>query len=266
VNAGVLTPLPTVTLGRCAYHAISESTAADHILDELGKERGGWVVTPNLDYARRFPKDPEFLALCQDAALCLADGMPLIWASRLQRTPLPERVAGSSLISLLCGRAANRGRSVFLMGGSPGTAERAAEILCERNPALDLAGTFCPPLGFENDPAQIDACVQALLEAKPDIVFVALGSPKEEVFCRDLHHHLPNSWWLAVGISFSYLCGDVRPAPGWMKRCGLEWVHRLSQEPTRLAKRYLVHGIPFAIPFLLGSALRGLRRRDQVTS
>src|SRR5204862_2711509 len=107
--------------------------------------RGGVVVTPNLDFLRRCSRDADFADIVAEADLVVADGMPLVWASKLQRTPLPQRVAGSDLISSLSAAAAQRGRSIFLLGGAPGTAEAAAKVLLEAQPTLKIAGVYCPP-------------------------------------------------------------------------------------------------------------------------
>ncbi len=247
----------TIDLHGLSIHAISEQSCIAHILDSLDAGAGGWVVTPNLDILRRCSREGEVRMLLHQADLRVADGMPLIWASRLQGTPLPERVAGSSLISTLSAAAAERGRTVFLLGGEPGAAEGAAAVLRDRHSNVRIAGIHCPPMGFERDEAQMGEIRKALLAARPDIVYVALGSPKQERLIRELRPLLPQAWWIGVGISFSFLCGRVKRAPLWMQRIGLEWVHRLAQEPRRLARRYLVEGLPFAVAIMAGA----LRRR-----
>jgi N-acetylglucosaminyldiphosphoundecaprenol N-acetyl-beta-D-mannosaminyltransferase len=181
--------------------------------------------------------------------------MPLLWASRLQRTPLPERVAGSSLIRTLPAASRDAGASVFLLGGDPGVADVAAEELLRTTPGLEIAGTHCPPVGFEDSPAQLTAIDAALETAKPDIVFVGLGFPKQEHLILRLKSRFPKIWFVSCGISLSYLSGDVTRAPVWAQRLGLEWLHRLVHEPRRLARRYLVEGLPF-FALLLASALR----------
>src|SRR5688500_11827839 len=178
--------LPSIRLHGVRLHAITEKRAIDHILDELEAGRGGVVVTPNLDHLRRSTRDLSFGALVAEAALVVADGMPLVWASRLQGTPLPQRVAGSDLISSLCAAAAARGRSVFLLGGMPGTADAAAQVLRTSSPELKIAGTHCPPIGFEENAAEMDAIIAKLTAAKPDIVFVALGSPTQEYLIQQI--------------------------------------------------------------------------------
>ncbi len=245
-----------VRLMGIAIDAVRESELVDIVADELRRGRGGWVVTPNLDHLRRLVTQPAFRALCEGADWVVADGMPLVWAARLQGTPLPERVAGSNLITSLNARAASESRSVFFLGGDPGTAEAAAGRLRERSPDLRVAGCACPAVGFEEDPLQLEALRLQLVRAAPDIVWVALGSPKQERLIEQLRAHLPRAWWLGVGISFSFVSGQVRRAPRWMQVLGLEWVHRLIQEPRRLARRYLLEGLPFAVR-LLGAALRG---------
>jgi len=246
--------LPTMVLRGVALHAVTEQQCIGYILDQLDHNRGGWVVTPNLDMLRRLVRNQGFAQLCTNASMMLADGMPLVWASKLQGTPLPERVAGSNLISSLTAGAAKHGRKVFLLGADEGVAESAAEVLRERHPGLNV-GYYYPPMGFDQDEEAMNALTKAVQCAKPDIVYVALGSPKQEVLINRLRGQLPGTWWLGVGISCSFLSGDVHRAPVWVQRLGLEWVHRLVQEPRRLAKRYLIEGIPFAISLLCGAMI-----------
>jgi N-acetylglucosaminyldiphosphoundecaprenol N-acetyl-beta-D-mannosaminyltransferase len=193
------------------------------------------------------------------ADLVLADGMPHVWASRVRGTALPERVAGSDLIWSLTGEAARRARSVFLLGGEPGACEKAAERLREEFPELRIAGTLCPPHGFERDPHWKRRIVRSLQAARPDIVYVGLGFPKQERLISKLRWEFPDAWFLGVGISISFVAGDVRRAPAWMQRTGLEWVHRLAQEPRRLVRRYLVDGIPFLARLIAHSAVARVR-------
>ncbi len=195
------------------------------------------MVTPNLDHLRRFQREIDFQALVAKANLVVADGMPLIWMSRIQGTPLPERVAGSSLINTLSRAAAKERMSVFLMGGDPGTAQEAGEILCRRYPGLRLAGASCPKIGATLDDLASQQMAAELSAAGPDIVFVGLGSPKQERVIEALRGCRPGAWWLGVGVSFSFVCNRVHRAPAWMQKFGLEWVHRLWQEPGRLARR-----------------------------
>ena len=250
--------VPTVQLAGVELHALTEAQCVRQVIDESLAGRGGWIVTANLDHLRRLARQSEYAQLCAGATLVVADGMPLIWASRIQGTPLPERVAGSNLITTLSAAAAERGRSVYLLGGSPGTADAAAAVLRQQYATLRVAGTHCPEMGFDQDPAHVSQLGERLARARPDIVYVALGSPKQERLIQALRRSLSGTWWLGVGVSFSFLCGDIHRAPQWMQRSGLEWVHRLVQEPGRLARRYLVQGCPFAARLLAGAVRRRL--------
>lgn len=234
---------------------ITQEQSVGLVLDSLRRGQGGWIVTLNLDHVRRCARDSCYARTVLRASLRLADGMPLVWASRLQRTPLPERVAGSDLIYSLSRALGQQRRSVYLLGGDPGTAEAAAEALGNLCPGLVVAGTCCPRLGFEQQPQEMESIKHRLVASRPDLVYVALGSPKQEYLIQSFRPLLPATWWIGVGISFSFVCGQVKRAPRWVQRCGLEWVHRLIQEPRRLAGRYLVHGLPFAGRLLLGSFL-----------
>jgi N-acetylglucosaminyldiphosphoundecaprenol N-acetyl-beta-D-mannosaminyltransferase len=253
--------LPRIVMQGVTMHAIGEKLCIEYILGQLQSGRGGCVVTPNVDHLRRCRRDLSYSAVLAEADLVVADGMPLVWASRLLGTPLPERVAGSDLISSLSAAAAGQGRSVFLLGGAPGTAEAAAQILRNRYPQLKVAGVLCPPVGFERDETQRQRIIAELQNVRPDIVFVALGSPKQERLIDQIRRSLPNTWWLGVGVSFSFLSGEMRRAPLWMRKWGLEWVHRLLQEPKRLFKRYVVVGIPYAMVLLAISAGQGIANR-----
>ncbi|HVT88770.1 MAG TPA: WecB/TagA/CpsF family glycosyltransferase [Tepidisphaeraceae bacterium] len=255
-----ITPVPVLpsadhSLMGIALHGLSATACLRCIADSISKQQGGWVVTANLDHLRRMVNEPKYRDLCRSASLVVADGVPLIWASAVQGHPLPERIAGSDLIWTLSETAAKEDRSIFLLGGAPGTAVEAAKVLSARYPGLRIAGQYCPTVGFENDETQIEEMRKCLKEARPDIVFVALGSPKQEEWIVRLCSMLPATWWIGVGISFSFVCGRVKRAPLWMQRCGLEWLHRLAQEPTRLFRRYILQDIPFVI-VLMAAAVR----------
>ena len=246
---------PTVDLMGVTFDALTQEQVLDEIFDSLDAGRGGWVLTPNLEILRQQTTMPEWQDLLDEASLVVMDGTPLVWASGLAGTPVPERVAGSSLVAPVCGRAARHGRSVFLLGGAPGTAAQAASLLAQDAPGLIVAGVHCPPFGFERDPAAVSDIRKRLQEARPDIVFVGLPTPKQDRLIRSLRADLPAAWYLGVGIAFSFITGDVRRAPRWVQRAGLEWIHRFAQEPGRLFQRYFLHGLPFAVR-LGGWALR----------
>ncbi len=212
------------------------------------------MLTVNLDILRRWVLDDNFKHLTSPVSLRLADGMPLIWASRLQGQPLPERIAGSDLVISLSKKAEINGLAIYLLGGTPGVATKAAKALSQYCPGLRIAGTDCPAPGFENSSAGMSQVFERLHEARPNIVYVALGSPKQEELIARMQNYFPETWWLGVGGAFDFLAGKTRRAPSWMQHVGLEWFYRLAQEPRRLAHRYLVHDLPFVVR-LFSSAL-----------
>jgi N-acetylglucosaminyldiphosphoundecaprenol N-acetyl-beta-D-mannosaminyltransferase len=237
---------------------VTEGEVVATIGDSLSRGRGGWVITPNLEHLRRYRKDNRLKAFFEQADLVLADGMPLVWASRLKGTPLPARVAGSDLIWSLSTEAARRGRSIFVLGGTREAGWEAARKLQERCPGLRIAGMVYPPHGFDDDRRAMDQIIETLEVVGADIVYVGLGFPKQERVIAVLRKRFPRTWFLGIGISIHFVGGDIARAPRWMQRLGLEWVHRLAQEPRRLAKRYLVHGLPFAARLLAHGAFARL--------
>jgi N-acetylglucosaminyldiphosphoundecaprenol N-acetyl-beta-D-mannosaminyltransferase len=242
---------------------VTEAEAIATILRGLDEGVGGFVVTPNLDHLRQLSRKRELAALFSTADLVVADGMPLVWASRLRGLALPERVAGSELIWSLTAEAARRDRSVFLLGGAPGTCEAAEQRLRSCYPGALLAGSYCPPFGFEYDADAIERIRERLRATQPDIVFVGLGFPKQERLIAYLRSEFPKTWFLGVGYSFSFVAGETPRAPAWMIRLGLEWVHRMVHDPRRLVSRYLVHGLPFAARLFTSAVLsRFFGRRE----
>jgi N-acetylglucosaminyldiphosphoundecaprenol N-acetyl-beta-D-mannosaminyltransferase len=242
-----MTPgLPTVDLLGMQLACVDEDGVLDHMFAELKAARGGWLVTANLDFLRRHAKDPALRDLYAEADLTVADGMPLVWASGLLGTPLPERVAGSALIYRFAERAAREQRSLYLLGGDPGAAEAAARELVRRHPSLRIAGFSAPRFSASPTAAELEETIATLSAAKPDLLLVGLGSPKQERLIHALRPSFPATWMVGVGISFSFVAGQVARAPVWMRKSGLEWVHRLTQEPKRLGRRYLLEDLPFA--------------------
>jgi N-acetylglucosaminyldiphosphoundecaprenol N-acetyl-beta-D-mannosaminyltransferase len=239
--------IPTIELLGMNVASIDTTQLFDHMFAALRQGRGGWLITANLDFLRRHVKDPGARRVYEGADLRVADGMPLIWASRVRGTPLPERVAGSSMVRPLCERAAREGRSVYLLGGDPDANAAAAAKLLAEIPELSIVGRSAPMVSLEPTAEQLAPIAAELSAARPDFVLVAFGSPKQENVIAALRHELPDSWWIGVGISLSFLAGHVKRAPLFVQRLGLEWVHRLAQEPRRLFRRYVIEDIPFAL-------------------
>jgi len=243
------------------FHKVTEAEVVAHVVAAIQRGEGGRIITPNADILRLATRQQEARDHIRDSTLVVADGMPLLWASRLSGTPLPERVAGSSLILTLSAGLAEHGRRVYLLGGEPGTAEQAADELERRFPGLVVAGWHSPSFGFDTRPDEVAQMQELVVAAKPDLVYVGLGFPKQERVIAGLRPLLPAAWFLGCGAAIGFAAGTLRRAPVWMQRTGLEWLHRLGSEPRRLAKRYLVHDAPFAARLLASSARTRLSRR-----
>lgn len=235
---------------------VTSERMLEHLFDSLDARRGGWLLTANLDILRRFAKDADARALYGQATVAVADGMPLVWASALAGEPLPERVAGSSMVWSLAERAAYSGRRLYLLGGAEGAAEGAKRVFEQRYPGLCVCGVASPMLSTRPTDDELAALADDVLLAAPDIVLVAFGSPKQEFVIRHLRPLLPAAWMIGVGISLSFVTGQTRRAPRWMQRAGLEWVHRMAQEPGRLVERYLLHDVPFAVELFARAAVQ----------
>lgn len=199
-----------------------------------------YVVTPNLDHAVLFQDRADLRAAYAEASLTIPDGQPLIWASRLLRKPLPERVAGSDLVPRLFDDADRRGKelTVFLLGAAPGVGARAAEAIAKRWNHVRVVGVESPPIGFDKNEAENERLLQAIEQAAPDLLLVGLGAPKQELWIHRHRKRIHAKAALGIGAVIDFLAGERQRAPIWMQRCGIEWVHRISQEPKRLGKRY----------------------------
>ncbi|QFY14930.1 WecB/TagA/CpsF family glycosyltransferase [Nonomuraea phyllanthi] len=242
-----------VRVGGIGVDALTEEEAVRWVGAELEAGRGGRIVTPNVDICRASAEDPILNELVCTAELVVADGMPLVWAAKLLGTPVPERVTGADLIWSLSGLAARRGWPVYLLGGPPGAARKAAEALAGRHPGLDVCGVHAPPYHFDATPEGSARVRRRVVEARPRLVFVGLGFPRQDLLIAELRKELPQAWFLGCGAAIAFAAGTVPRAPGWMRRIGLEWAFRLGCEPARLARRYLVDDLPFAARLLATS-------------
>jgi len=249
-----------VRVGGLDFDVFTASALIAQVTEAIGRGVGGTIVTPNVDICRRASRDLASRDLVLAASIVVPDGMPLIWAARLAGRPLPERITGADLIFSLSEAAAARGWPVYVLGGLPGidglpsAAELAARGLSGRYPRLRVAGAYSPPARFDGAAGDIDALCGELAAAQPRIVFVGLGFPKQEQLIARLAAGLPGAWFVGCGAAIPFAGGTVRRAPAWMQRVGMEWVYRLISEPRRLARRYLVEDLPFAVRLLAASA------------
>lgn len=224
---------------------VSFADSLDAVDSFIKKGEAAYIVTPNVDCIVKLQKDEDFQAIYRNASLVLADGMPLLWAAKFLGIPLKEKVSGSDLLPRLCAVAVDKGYRVFFLGGREGAARKTAEVLKARHPGLQVAGYYAPPFGFEKDEAENEKVVRMIKEAKPDILFVGLGAPKQEkwIFRYKDEYRVPVS--VGIGGSFELIAGVVKRAPVWMQRAGLEWFWRLMMEPRRLWRRYIIEDLVF---------------------
>ena len=231
------------------------------MVDAITRGSGGTIVTPNIDICRRTDRDPSTRGLVESASIVVPDGIPLLWAARLAGLPLVQRIAGADLIFSLSEAAAANSWPIYVLGGlpgeegNPGAAELAAGRLAARYDGLKIAGAYSPPFPFDAKAGNVDDIRCALVQAQPKIVFVGLGFPKQERLIARICADLPGTWFVACGAAIPIAAGQLNRAHPMIQRLGLEWLHRLVNEPRRLAKRYLVHDLPYAIWLLFNSAL-----------
>jgi len=256
-----------VSVAGAGFDVLTHAELIDCVAAAIRRGDGGTIVTPNIDICHRISKDVASRGFLTSASFVVPDGMPLLWASRLAGRPLVERITGSDLIYSLSGAAAANGWPVYLIGGVPAPDGRpsgatlAGDRLESLYSGLDVVGTYTPAARFNAVDDDIDVLCKELAEAEPKIVFVGLGFPKQERLIARLIPHLADAWFVGCGAAIPYAAGELRRAPGWLQRSGLEWVFRLVSEPRRLAGRYLRRDLPFAAVLLATSAWRGLSRR-----
>ena len=195
------------------------------------------AATANVDFVVQALEDVELRRILFDMHLVLADGMPIVWASKFLGNPLPERVTGSGLIPRLLAEAETKGWRVFFLGGTDESVAKAAANTRAKHPQLQLVGAYSPPFKplLEMDHADI---LRRIREAKPDILLVAFGCPKQEKWINMHYRSAGVPFSVGVGATIDFLAGTFKRAPEWMQKTGTEWIFRMLQEPQRLVKRY----------------------------
>lgn len=221
-----------------------DNLTMNEVLVEIDKliqaNKNAYVVTPNVDHIVQLERGGELVQVYKNADLILTDGKPLIWISKWYGTPIKEKISGSDLFPLLCKMAAEKEYTMFFLGASEGVAAKAAENLSKRFPGLNVVGVYSPPYGFEKDENEIEKIERLIKSAKPHILIVGLGCPKQELFIFHYKDRLGVPLSLGLGASLDFEAGNIKRAPRWMGDHGLEWLYRIFQDPKRLAKRYLI--------------------------
>jgi exopolysaccharide biosynthesis WecB/TagA/CpsF family protein len=243
-----MTMTERIWLAGMEFDPLTHSELVEFVAEAIERGDGGTIVTPNVDICRRARRDPASMAHIAGASLCVPDGTPLLWAARLAGRPLVERITGADLIYSLSRVAAEKSWPVYLLGGEPGTAGRPGVDV------LQVAGSYSPPAVFNAETDDIERIRADLRAVKPALVFVGLGFPKQEQLIGRLRGEVPDAWFVGCGAAIAFAAGQARRAPAWVQRLGLEWMYRLSGEPRRLARRYLVDDLPYALRLLVTSA------------
>lgn len=227
-------------------NAINAAEAADRCEELIASGRQGQVCVTGVHGVMEAQADPKFRAILNRSFLTVPDGMPLVWVGRLQGHRTMGRVYGPDLMLELFRRSVSRGYRHFLYGGQEGVAEQLAECMRRRFPGVQIVGTYTPPfrpLNVEEE-SELQARVAAY---KPDIVWVGLSTPKQEKFMAQYLNRLDTKLMLGVGAAFDIHTGRIEDAPLWIKNSGLQWLHRMVQEPRRLSKRYLINNPKFIL-------------------
>ncbi len=276
-------PFERLALLGVPVHNLTLSEAIDAMMDMLHAYsidgRARYVATVNVDFLvntlgwrRNSFKHPELAKALRSADLATADGMPLVWLSKLLGTPLRERVTGADMAVHLMDALAREGKSVFLLGGAGNTAEEAAHCLKAKHPGLRIAGTLAPRIDVAG-PKLADAMardaeiVEAINKSGADVLMLGLGNPKQEIWFQRIQSKLRVPITLGLGGTFDFLSGRTRRAPKWMQNWGLEWLFRLCCEPRRLFKRYFIGGAKMlwmSLPLLLNTWKARLKRGSPV--
>src|SRR3954464_13384238 len=232
-----------VDLGGVLIDRVDLGSAVDRVRGFLRSGKPNQIVTVNLDFVAIARRDEGFRETLNAAEMAVADGMPLVWVSRLSEEPVPERLTGVELVDECCRVAVETDASVFLLGAGPGVADTAADELRRRFPGLRIAGMYAPPFGPLSD-GENEHIIQLVRAARPDFLFVALGAPQQDVWIRNNLERLDVPVCMGIGCVLDLLAGVVSRAPVWMQSAGFEWLYRLLQEPSRLWRRYIVDDMP----------------------
>ena len=222
---------------------VTMSETIEEIEKMIASDKKCYVVPINTDVVMKIENDAYLKEIVDSADMVLVDGKPLVWISKMHKSPLKAKISGSDLVPLLCGAAAEKHYSIFIIGGKDGVAEQAKKRLQEQHPGIQIVGTYAPPLGFEKDPAELNRINTMISEAKPDLLIVCFGCPKQKKWIYENISQYDAKVSVCAGATVDFIAGNIKRAPHWMSEHGLEWFYRFLQEPKRMFRRYFVDDI-----------------------
>lgn len=225
---------------------VSMSETIAEIERLVAEKKKSYVVAVNVDVIMKIEKDRYLKQITDEADLTLVDGKPLVWIAKWHGRPVKSKISGSDLVPALCAVAAEKGYTVFLIGGADGIALKAKENLERALPGLRIVGTYAPPMGFEKDGEELERINRMISAAHPDLLIVCFGCPKQEKWIYENYREYDATVSICAGATVDFLAGNVKRAPAWMSDHGLEWLYRFSREPKRLFKRYFVDDMKIA--------------------
>jgi N-acetylglucosaminyldiphosphoundecaprenol N-acetyl-beta-D-mannosaminyltransferase len=227
-------------------HAINLGLALDILDASISSGKKGYVCVTGVHGVMEAQRNAKFRDILDQALLVTPDGMPTVWVGRLQGHERMRRVFGPDLMLEVCRRSVTSGHTHFLCGGKPGVAEQLGAVLKQRFPALRVVGTYTPPFRALS-PEEESQFIAAISQVRPSIVWVGMSTPRQESFMSRYIQRLETGLMIGVGAAFDMHTGKIKDAPYWIKQGGLQWMHRLAQEPSRLWKRYLVNNSGFVM-------------------
>ena len=248
-------------------HGVDKASAL-RVLDSLIEDgQPHQVVTVNVDFLRIAERLPRLQDVINTSDLAVPDGVPLVWMARYLGMKNCRRITGPDLIEAIAQLSVERDKRIYLLGGARGAATGARERLQARFPGLNVCGVHEPMEAEYPFPPEMDEDIcRRIRDAKPDVLFVAFGCPKQDLWIRDHMQSLGVPISIGVGGSFNFLSGRIPRAPKAMQRLGLEWVYRLGREPHRLWRRYLLADLPFAVRLIVAETVARLTLRRRPLS
>ena len=221
--------------------SMEETISAINSMIETGEKR--YIVAINVDVVMKIEKDTYLKKITNDADMVLVDGKPLIWISKMHKKPVKAKISGSDLVPLLCKDAAEKGYTIFIIGGKDGIADKAKARLEKKYPGIKIVGTYAPPFGFEKNESELNKINKMISDKKPDLLIACFGCPKQEKWIYENYQKYDAKVSICAGATVDFLAGNVNRAPRWMSEHGLEWFYRFLQEPKRMFKRYFVDDV-----------------------